>query len=384
MKKTFLVIVIISYGILACPQEFVVPPFGTDSTFEIMTWNIEWFPKNGQSTIDYVTQIIKELNVDLLALQEIGDTVLFKQMLGGLDGYAGYFKSDWYGGLAYVFKKDVIKIDSAYEIYKTEPYWRAFPRSPLVIELTFMYEKFIVINNHLKCCGDGVLDPYDPWDEETRRLDACNLLEDYIRLNFTDEKVILLGDLNDELTDNPVDNVFITFINDADAYQFADMDIAEDNNADWSYPTWPSHIDHILITNDLFDEFSNEGSDIRTIAIDQYLDGGWYEYDENVSDHRPVAIKIETDANLDIDEFSQSTLVLYPNPVNDVLFLENLDNITKSITITDITGKILYETSLYPGKNKLEIGLLENGLYFITAFDKSNSRSYLFIKQAGY
>jgi len=27
--------------------------FGTDSTFEILTWNIEWFPKNGEITVNY-------------------------------------------------------------------------------------------------------------------------------------------------------------------------------------------------------------------------------------------------------------------------------------------------------------------------------------------
>ena len=40
--------------------------FGTDETFEVMTWNIEWFPKNDQITVDYVTQIIQALDIDLL------------------------------------------------------------------------------------------------------------------------------------------------------------------------------------------------------------------------------------------------------------------------------------------------------------------------------
>ena len=32
-------------------------------------------------------------------------------------------------------------------------------------------------------------------------------------------------------------------------------------------------------------------SEVQTIKIDEYLDGGWNEYDQNISDHRPVAIK---------------------------------------------------------------------------------------------
>ena len=31
--------------------------------------------------------------------------------------------------------------------------------------------------------------------------------------------------------------------------------------------------------------------EVQTIKIDEYLDGGWNEYDQNISDHRPVAIK---------------------------------------------------------------------------------------------
>ena len=30
-----------------------------------MTWNIEWFPKNDQITVDYVTEIIQQLDLDL-------------------------------------------------------------------------------------------------------------------------------------------------------------------------------------------------------------------------------------------------------------------------------------------------------------------------------
>ena len=40
------------------------------------------------------------------------------------------------------------------------------------------------------------------------------------------KKVILLGDLNDILTDIPQNNIFNSFINDTINYLFVDMDIA--------------------------------------------------------------------------------------------------------------------------------------------------------------
>ena len=70
------------------------------------------------------------------------------------------------------------------------------------------------------------------------------------------------------------------------------MDIANGPPSNWSYPSWPSHLDHILISNELFAEFYAPNSVVQTILLDSYLDNGWDEYDENVSDHRPVALKL--------------------------------------------------------------------------------------------
>ena len=58
--------------------------FGTDSTFEVVSWNIEWFPKNGQVTADSVKTIIQSLAADVYALQEIDDTTLLKQVVSSI------------------------------------------------------------------------------------------------------------------------------------------------------------------------------------------------------------------------------------------------------------------------------------------------------------
>ena len=198
-------------------------------------------------------------------------------------------------------KTDIVEINDIYEIYTTSPYWTAFPRSPMVMDMNFMGENYFIINNHFKCCGDGNLNLNDEGDEETRRYIASNLLKEYIDDNFPTSNVIVLGDLNDELTDSSNNNVFQMFIDDAENYIFADIEIAEGSSSEWSFPNWPSHLDHILITNELFDILDY----IETIRIDNFMDGGFNEYDQNISDHRPVALKLSTnvislgDINLD-------------------------------------------------------------------------------------
>ena len=68
------------------------------------------------------------------------------------------------------------------------------------------------------------------------------------------------------------------------------MEIASGSPAYWSFPSWPSHLDHILISNELFEL----GYDTQTLLIgeDFYQDYP-NSYDSYISDHRPVGIRIQ-------------------------------------------------------------------------------------------
>ena len=121
--------------------------FGDDNSLDIATWNIEWFPKNSQTTVNFVTEIIELLELDVLAIQEVDDTAMFDQMLDSLPAYLGYYESSWFAGLAYVYKTETVEINDIYEIYITSEYWNAFPRSPMVMDLNFMGENYFIINS---------------------------------------------------------------------------------------------------------------------------------------------------------------------------------------------------------------------------------------------
>ena len=290
-QKKIIIVILVVYSMIPTivAQNLEDLFFGDESSLDIATWNIEWFPKNDQVTVNYVTEIIELLDLDILAIQELDDTTMFDQMLENLPAYAGYYQSSWFAGLAYIYKTDLVEVNNIYEIYTTSPYWNAFPRSPMVMDINFMGENYFIINNHFKCCGDGIIDFDDMSDEENRRYTAINLIKQYIDNNLPDKNVIVLGDLNDDIAESSY-NVFQEVLDDSTHYQFADIEIAQGNSSEWSFPNWPSHLDHILITNELFDSANN--LEVQTIKIDEYLDGGWSEYDQNISDHRPVAMKL--------------------------------------------------------------------------------------------
>lgn len=344
--------------------------FGTDTTFEVSTWNIEHFPKNDQATVDYVINLVEMMDIDMLALQEIEDQTAFNQVVDGLPGYGGFYAAYEYSGMAYLYKTEVLTVTNTYKILTG--YSRELPRAPFVAEITLNGEEYFVINNHYKCCGDGSMDPNDDWDEETRRLDASVLLKNYIDTYLSDKKVIVLGDLNDELTDNTEDNVFAPFLNDNENFMFADMHIAQAPAADWSYPSWPSHLDHILITNELVAELTHEDYGASIIKPDAVISGGWSTYDNNVSDHRPVAIKLPMPkAPNGLGSYTKSALTVYPNPANSIINIAHIEPI-QQVQIMDGSGAIVLKVN---ANNKLDLTIethdLINGMYIVNTLTKT-------------
>jgi len=331
--------------------------FGSDSTLDIMTWNIEAFPKVGQNTMDSVRKIVEALDMDIIGVQEINDTNAFKAMVLTINGYSGFAKLNYLVGLGFIYKTSSIQINSIYEIFTAPQYWNNFPRAPIVMDMNYMNERYILIVNHLKCCGDGFIDLGNTNDEENRRLESVILLKEYIDQNFPTLKTIVLGDLNDLITDQPNSNVFQPILNDPGNYAFADNAIALGPSSNWSYPTWPSHLDHFIITNELFYETQNNGSYVQTLKLESEFAAGWSSYEAIVSDHRPVAMKIFPDMIGEQAELIDGgyNLTIYPNPSNgDVHFtLGNpmdegsiLIHAANGTLITDArcTGKFTWET----------------------------------------
>lgn len=367
MKKItiFIVLISISVGLMSQISEDL--SFGSDSTLDVVTWNIEWFPKAGNTTVEYVAQIIEALDCEVYAIQEIDDTVQFNQLLARLDDYDGTYETSYFAGLGYIYKKNEIVINDFYEIYTTYQYWSAFPRSPMVLDINFKGENFIIMNNHFKCCGDGIFDLSNSDDEETRRYYAMNFLKEYIDNYLPESNVIVLGDMNDVITDDDEDNVFLNVLNDTENYYFADLEIANGSEIHWSYPSWPSHLDHILITNELTDELNKSGSICQTIEIDEYIDGGWWFYEENISDHRPVGIKLVIDEVSGIKHREAISLKCYPNPVSDKTVFEFISSDGGRISVCALTGKEIQSINILPNTTKYnwDTNSLKSGIYIV-------------------
>ncbi|MCU0472555.1 MAG: endonuclease/exonuclease/phosphatase family protein [Bacteroidales bacterium] len=257
-----------------------IPYPGTEETLDIVTFNVETFPINGYTSVVTVASLLNAIDADVYALQEMASESGFNQLVGLMPGYAGLFylinNSDW--NLAYIVKTQEVTVDgSATRLLFTDSQY--FPRPPFEIKIHHKPSgaDLYLINNHLKCCGG--------YENEASRRAASGMLKNYIDTSRPDDAVVVLGDLNDEITGtSSSDNPFLNFINDPGNYLFSDMAIAEGSILWWSYPSYPSHIDHILVTNELF-------SSIDTTMV--YKAAPCYsDYSIYISDHRPVGIRL--------------------------------------------------------------------------------------------
>lgn len=259
----------------------LVATIGKSSTFEVATWNIENFPLDGQTTIEKTRQLIREMDIDLIAVQEIGSVSAFLEMLDGLPQWRGIWSSHTYGNGSYqkvglIYKSTLISVASDYKLL-FEDNGFAFPRPPLMTHIIVRDNEgisfdFNLIVLHLKAfSGD---------EEDARRQQACDLLSGYIEDEIAagaDPDFVVLGDWNDELSDSLV---FRGFYERPELFHFLTQNIG--NQYSYIDSRYRSLIDHILITSDALGEYGDGKTEVF------YVDDQYPAYPAEVSDHRPV------------------------------------------------------------------------------------------------
>ena len=265
--------------------QFDVPNFNQDNYLDVVTWNMEWFPKSNDSTITAVAEIMQKMNADVYAVQEIGSLEQFAAMMDLLPAYDYQVtRQSSFFDQAIIYKKSVLAYVGREEPFAHSDYnfaGRPPLRADFVWDVDGKREPVSIIDLHLKCCGNGL----------ERRKKSVAELHEYLSLGMEvgEENIIVLGDWNDQIDDVGVIQSFTAFLDDPKNFRFATDRIAGDVEQA-SYPTWPSFLDHILIGKGFFDEFENN-STIQTLPVADWL-GSWEEYELLISDHRPVLLQL--------------------------------------------------------------------------------------------
>jgi endonuclease/exonuclease/phosphatase family metal-dependent hydrolase len=352
LNKTTLIYLAIGWILtttsLAAGQAY--QPVGTDSTFEMATWNIEWFgstgggPSNDAAQINYASAVIQSSQVDIWSLQEIANQAAFEKLLTNLGsdwtGYRGGTADDQ--ELAIVWDKRTVTGRSIKTILNGSGYEFAY-RYPMQLEADIQIgdrtERVYVIALHMKAFSD--VSSYN------RRVDASIRLKAYIDALLGSEMVAVMGDFNDMFTRSITSgkpSPYADFLSDSDHYIVATLPMEQANTATYCNNSTCSNgstIDHILLTNE-WERYVRPSETQRYESLLSDLPTFVY----STSDHMPVVAHVAYVSPVDREVIADSdrTLSLYPNPVHDHVTIEGPAG--AEFQIVDVLGRQIGRVSL--------------------------------------
>jgi hypothetical protein len=268
----------------------------THKTFDVVTWNLEFFgakredypeeygPADEALQLQNVKKVITTLHADIYGVEEISNDSLFNSLISQLDGYAATC-SDRYSysfdgpdstfppqKVCFIYDTTTVKIQSTRVLFESlydsartinpsllpaypggtpSSFWSS-GRLPylITIEATIngVKEKINLIDIHAKSGATAA--------DRNRRLYDAQVLKDSLDTHFVNEKVILVGDYNDDLDASITSGLatpYENFVNDTANYTpvtKALSDIGARSTVGFS-----DMIDHIIISNDLNEEY---------------------------------------------------------------------------------------------------------------------------------
>jgi hypothetical protein len=65
----------------------------------------------------------------------------------------------------------------------------------------------------------------------------------------------------------------------------------------------------------------------------------------------------------------ESNVVIYPNPVRDVMHITNLESSNYTARIIDMSGRVIKSFAMRNGQNQIDVASLKSGIYFISMND---------------
>lgn len=273
-----------------------VPARGTATTLDVAGWNIEWFgstnngPTNETLQLQNARDIIAGADMDVWGVAEIVDQAHWNALESQLTGYTGFLASEptvtngaaYYGAteqkVGILYRSSVATLLGARVILTANDADFA-GRPPLEVKLRVSLngttEDVVVIVLHAKAFNDAT-----SWQ---RRLNASNALKSYLDATYPTQKVIVVGDWNDDVDTSITagkPSPYANFVNDAARYAFPTAPLSAAGVS--STTSYSDMIDHHLATNEL--HATLVAGSAQVYRVDSYVAS----YDATTSDHFPV------------------------------------------------------------------------------------------------
>lgn len=276
-----------------------IPALGQPGTLDIGAWNVEWFgspdfdPADDALQHARVRDAILALELDIWGLEEVVLEDRWDALVASLPGYAGVLASDPRvdgGPSAYyakeqkpalLYRTDVARLRDARLVLTDHEH--AFAGRPplqatLDVGLGGRTETVVVLVVHMKAGADA--------EDRARRETAAGLLKDYLDTALPTERVMVIGDFNDDVdvsihAGSPTP--YAAFVADTARWTFPTGALSAAGIA--SMTRYPDIVDHQLYSDELMRGYVDGSATV--VRLDQWLD----RYDATTSDHFPVVTR---------------------------------------------------------------------------------------------
>lgn len=275
-----------------------IPARGAAATFDVATWNLDWFGDTGNGPADEALQlrnirdVLAGAALDLWAVQEVVDQGAFDALVAAVPGHAGLVADDpsveggpeWYRDfgdreqkVALIWRTEALAVEGARIILTGEDH--AFAgRPPLEVRVRLdpggADIEAVVVVLHAKAADDA--------PSRSRRETASRALEAYLDATWPTLPVWVLGDFNDDVD---------TSITAGAGSPYANFV----GSPDWSFPTaalslqglsstvgYDDVIDHHLVSDEAGAWY--EAGSAEAFRVDQWIS----DYGSTTTDHYPV------------------------------------------------------------------------------------------------
>lgn len=382
-------------------------PINPAETFDLVTWNVEWFgsPAFGPAddSLQYynVRNTLVELDADVYVLEEVVDLNYFSTLVSFMGGYSGGCSPAVSGGgepdqaqrVCFIFKDETVKLKSLKPLLTgTQPiagypdtferFW-ASGRLPALMEcevsINGVTRNLHIVGIHARANRQDAAEREMVY--QMRKIDV-GVLKDTLDTYYPDASIIVAGDFNDD-----VDESVVTGIKESSYKVFVD------DKAQWQIPTaalsalgqksyigYDNVIDHVMISNELVASLGSDGSQLQLPFINIA------DYPNTTSDHLPVLTRfnlleeVEGPLSMPVD-----SVIVYPNPTYGPIKLGISRNQKIAAHMLNMTGQEILDikgmTDVVEDKLSKKLSKSAEGIYILRLSIGNQIKTYKIVKK---
>jgi endonuclease/exonuclease/phosphatase family metal-dependent hydrolase len=409
---------------------FTASSWPKEDTFDIATYNLSFFgsdvigsdgkefgPVNDPLQIENVAKVMNKLNADVYALQEVSDDpsidILIQKININGKTYDKVICTSWSYSwrlpdpkfppqkLVVLYNTQTTSVKSTKVLFKevydqildntlvlpnypgtdtpqeNDDSFFSSGRLPFVVELETniggIKKDITLIDLHARANSGTQVIKYNQRKYDTE------YLKDALDAQYPDSNLILLGDFNDDVKawvgNASTPSSYQNFVEDTSNYDALTLGISQAGAVTYLNFTPPSFLDHIMISNELSDQYI--ANSIRVYDPRNDI----LNYTETTSDHAPVIARFELKKDvLSTPDFGKNKYFVkaYPNPATDVL---NFDIKTTQgrdlkIRLYDFNGRAIGNPISVKNESEVStavvaVGNLVSGVYFYTVTENN-------------